>query len=386
MSTARWSGAGSICSAMNCRPPKASAGRGLPNEHLKALTDREPRLIPLATVPLQDGARAAEVLRAAHAAGFRGAMIGTQPKGVGGVLDDPSLDPFWQAADDLGSMLFIHPVFESGDARVHDYGMANAVGRITDTLIAVSRIHLLRPHPALRNARIIVGIGGAALPYVIGRLRRNYEVDHERLKDPDAGLAALYYDTLVHDVRALAVARRGRRHGPHHARLRCTVSHRRSGAAQDRGGGRIFGRGHGIDLRRAGGEVVPAMTRDEARNIDGARPVARPARGYRDLHEHLDALRERDLLLTIDRPIDKDAELHPLVRWQFVGGMDEAERKAFLFTNVIDGRGRKYDIPVVVGAIAANRAIYSVGMDAPVENIQAKWDHAIAQSGRRRAS
>ena len=120
------------------------------------------------------------------------------------------------------------------------------------------------------------------------------------------------------------------------------------------------------------------MTRDEARNVEGAHPVERPGRGYRDLHEHLDALRERDLLLTIDRPIDKDAELHPLVRWQFVGGMDEAERKAFLFTNVTDGRGRTYDIPVVVGAIAANRAIYSVGMDAAVENIQAKWDHAIA--------
>ena len=175
----------------------------LANEHLKAQADSERRLIPLATVPLQDGGRAAQVLRGAHDAGFRGAMIGTQPKGVGGVLDDPSLEPFWRAADDLGAVLFIHPVFESGDTRVHDYGMANAVGRITDTLIAVSRIiyagHILR----YRNAKIIVGIGGAALPYVIGRLRRNYEVDRDKLKDPDASLAALYYDTLVHDARAL---------------------------------------------------------------------------------------------------------------------------------------------------------------------------------------
>ena len=175
----------------------------LANDHLRALIAREPRLIPLATVPLQDGARAAHELRAAHDEGFAGAMIGTQPKGVGGVLDDPVLDPFWRAADDLGAILFIHPVFESGDDRVHDYGMANAVGRITDTLIAVSRIiysgHILR----YRNARIIVGIGGAALPYVIGRLRRNYEVDRDKLKDPDASLATLYYDTLVHDPRAL---------------------------------------------------------------------------------------------------------------------------------------------------------------------------------------
>src|SRR6476620_11351179 len=175
----------------------------LANEHLLAAAKAEPRLIPLATVPLQDGVRAAEVLREAHGAGFAGAMIGTQPKGVGGVLDDPALDPFWRAADELGSALFVHPVFESGDNRVHDYGMANAVGRITDTLIAVSRLiysgHLLRH----RNARVIVGIGGAALPYVVGRLRRNYSLDRDKLGDPDAALAARYYDTIVQDPRTL---------------------------------------------------------------------------------------------------------------------------------------------------------------------------------------
>ena len=41
-------------------------------------------------------------------------------------------------------------------------------------------------------------------------------------------------------------------------------------------------------------------------------------------------------------------------------------------------------MPVVVGAIAANRAIYSIGMGVPVEEIQAKWDHAIAHPVRPR--
>lgn len=102
------------------------------------------------------------------------------------------------------------------------------------------------------------------------------------------------------------------------------------------------------------------------------------ARAYPDLHDHLEALKKKGLLVTVDEKIDKDAELHPLVRWQFVGGLPEAERKAFLFTNIVDGRGRKYAMPVVVGAIAANRAIYSIGMGAPVEEIEAKWEHAIA--------
>jgi len=109
-----------------------------------------------------------------------------------------------------------------------------------------------------------------------------------------------------------------------------------------------------------------------------SRHSGRTKRGYSDLHEHLAALKKAGLLLTIDRPVDKDAELHPLVRWQYVGGIEEHERKAFLFSNVVDGRGRKYGFPVVVGAYAGNRAIYCIGMRAAPEQVQPKWDHAIA--------
>ena len=182
---------------------EGAAWSRLINAHLAQTAESEPRFVPLATVPLQDGARAAEVLKEAHSEGFKGAMIGTQPKGKGGVLDDRSLLPFWEMANSLGSIIFIHPVFESGDDRVHDYGMANAVGRITDTLIAMSRLiyagHVVR----YSNMKVVAGIGGAALPYVIGRLRRNYSLDKDKLGDPDAALAAMYYDTIVQDARTL---------------------------------------------------------------------------------------------------------------------------------------------------------------------------------------
>ena len=56
------------------------------------------------------------------------------------------------------------------------------------------------------------------------------------------------------------------------------------------------------------------------------------------------------------------AELHPLVRWQFLGGVPEDKRRAFLFTNVTDAKGRRYDMPVVVGALAASPEIYALGM------------------------
>jgi UbiD family decarboxylase len=97
-----------------------------------------------------------------------------------------------------------------------------------------------------------------------------------------------------------------------------------------------------------------------------------------DLQEHLADLEAKGLLVRIDHPVDKDTELHPLVRLQFIGGIPEAERRAFLFTNVVDATGRRYDIPVVVGAIAASAEIYSLGMRRTVDEIGAAWLAAIS--------
>src|SRR5579872_1317128 len=108
------------------------------------------------------------------------------------------------------------------------------------------------------------------------------------------------------------------------------------------------------------------------------RSKAKIARGraYPDLHDHVRSLDSAGLLITVDRPINKDTEMHPLVRWQFRGGIEEKDRKGFLFTNVVDGKGRKYDIPVLVGALAANREIYRIGIGCPFEEIDARWMEA----------
>src|SRR5260370_1263628 len=97
-----------------------------------------------------------------------------------------------------------------------------------------------------------------------------------------------------------------------------------------------------------------------------------------DFQTHLAALEANGLLVRVDRPINKDTELHPLVRWQFLGGIPEDDRRAFLFTNVVDSRGRRYDIPVAVGALAASAKIYALGMGCPVNEIGAAWTRAIA--------
>ena len=96
-----------------------------------------------------------------------------------------------------------------------------------------------------------------------------------------------------------------------------------------------------------------------------------------DLQQHLQDLDRAGLLVRIDRPINKDTQLHPLVRWQFLGGIPADDRRAFLFTNVIDAKGRKYDMPVVVGAFSASARIYALGMGQKVEDIGNAWLKAI---------
>jgi 4-hydroxy-3-polyprenylbenzoate decarboxylase len=108
------------------------------------------------------------------------------------------------------------------------------------------------------------------------------------------------------------------------------------------------------------------------------RSTASTGRRYRDLHEHLDELERRGLLVRVQRPIIKETELHPLVRWQYRGGIPESQRKAWLFENVVDVKGKRYDIPVVVGALAATPEIYALGLGCAVEEIGAVWEQVLA--------
>lgn len=107
--------------------------------------------------------------------------------------------------------------------------------------------------------------------------------------------------------------------------------------------------------------------------------MGKPARtaAPSDLQEHIANLDKAGLLTRIDKPVSKDTEIHPLVRWQFLGGFPEDSRRAFLFTNVIGAKGEKYDIPVVVGALAASERIYAMGMGVEPAALGDVWIKGI---------
>ena len=96
---------------------------------------------------------------------------------------------------------------------------------------------------------------------------------------------------------------------------------------------------------------------------------------YKDLREYIGALEKKDKLFRITSEINKDTELHPLVRWEF-RGLPEKERKAFLFEKTVDIKGRTYDSPVLVAAHAPCTEVYALAMNCDPKEITAKWQQA----------
>src|SRR5216684_7376002 len=119
-------------------------------------------------------------------------------------------------------------------------------------------------------------------------------------------------------------------------------------------------------------KVAPMPERSAQREYNVSKSRA-PA----DFQEHLANLEAAGLLVRVDREVNKDTELHPLVRWQFQGGLDEDQRRAFLFTNVVGADGRRFDMPVAVGALSASARIYALGMGCSVDEIGRAWTAAI---------
>ena len=99
---------------------------------------------------------------------------------------------------------------------------------------------------------------------------------------------------------------------------------------------------------------------------------------YRDIREYLTELDRRKLLIHVTRIMNKDTEVTPLVRWQF-RGLEQSQRKGWLFENLTDSRGRTFDGSVAVGIEGASPLVYAaaMGLDSP-DGILQKWQDAQA--------
>ncbi|HXG51179.1 MAG TPA: hypothetical protein VNN77_07235 [candidate division Zixibacteria bacterium] len=97
---------------------------------------------------------------------------------------------------------------------------------------------------------------------------------------------------------------------------------------------------------------------------------------YQDLAEYIAALEREGLLFLVSRPVNKDTEMHPLVRCQF-RGLGEDPRRAFLFEKVHDSKGERYDMPLLIGGLAASQRIYALGLMCKESEGEELWSRAL---------
>lgn len=177
------------------------------NEHIGDLVGRHPeRLVGLATVALQYPELAADQLRhATQVLGLRGVEISTSAGGR--EFSDARYEPFWSAAAELGSFVFVHPWGCSLGERLSSFYLGNIVGQPVETTLALSHLifgGVLDRHP---NLHVCGAHGGGYLPYYIGRADHAYDVRPESRTSkqrPSAYLERMFFDSLVYRPDTLA--------------------------------------------------------------------------------------------------------------------------------------------------------------------------------------
>jgi aminocarboxymuconate-semialdehyde decarboxylase len=172
----------------------------------KVVLQHPDRFLGIATLPMQDPECAvAELRRSMQQLGLRGAQIGSHVEGRN--LDDPTLEPLWAAADELGAFILVHPQKIAGGDRLKSFYLKNLIGNPLDTTIAAASLvfgGVLERHP---NLKFCFAHGGGFMPYQVGRMNHGWSVRPEgkvNLKQkPEESIRRLYFDCILHFEPAL---------------------------------------------------------------------------------------------------------------------------------------------------------------------------------------
>jgi aminocarboxymuconate-semialdehyde decarboxylase len=175
------------------------------NDHIAGVVREHPsRFVGLATLPMQAPDLAArELERAVRELGLSGVEIGTHVNSWN--LSEPALTPVWEAAQDLGAAVFVHPWDMMGKESMRRYWLPWLVGMPAETSRAVCSMIFGGVLERFPRMRVLFAHGGGSFPATLGRIGHGFDVRPDLVAvdnpvHPRQYLGRFWLDGLVHDA------------------------------------------------------------------------------------------------------------------------------------------------------------------------------------------
>jgi aminocarboxymuconate-semialdehyde decarboxylase len=190
------------------KPQHAADLAQLLNDNIAETVAGHPRrFVGLGTLPMQGPELAVrELERCMKQLGFPGVEIGSHVNLWN--LDAPELFPVFEAAQELGAAVFVHPWDMLGKERMPRYWLPWLVGMPAETTLAICSVIFGGILERLPRLRICFAHGGGAFPGTLGRIEHGFLVRPDLVAvnnpvNPRDYLGRFYVDSLVHDEDAL---------------------------------------------------------------------------------------------------------------------------------------------------------------------------------------
>jgi aminocarboxymuconate-semialdehyde decarboxylase len=178
------------------------------NDHIAEVVRSNPkRFVGLGTLPMQSPAHAIKELeRCMRDLNFAGVQIGSHVNDWN--LNDEHLFPIFQAAEELGAAIFVHPWDMMGETKMQKYWLPWLVGMPAEVSLAICSMIFGGVLERLPKLRVCFAHGGGAFTGTIGRIEHGFNarpdlcaIDNKN--SPRSYLGKFFVDSLVHDAQML---------------------------------------------------------------------------------------------------------------------------------------------------------------------------------------
>jgi aminocarboxymuconate-semialdehyde decarboxylase len=178
------------------------------NDHIAGIVEKYPgRFAGLGTIPMQSpGLAIKELERCIKDLKLSGIEIGSHINEWN--LDNENLFEIFQAAEELGAAVFVHPWDMVGKEKMPKYWLPWLVGMPAETSLAICSMIFGGVFERLKKLKVCFSHGGGSFPFTIGRIEHGFNVRPDLVAvdnkvNPRDYLGKFYFDSLVHDKTAL---------------------------------------------------------------------------------------------------------------------------------------------------------------------------------------